>query len=156
MDINLKENDDLEPISLAQYKRAKDGKMILVDSDVGNIVQQIKAVNKDLCVRHSDLGKFFVVFYRNPLNGKERLVTTAKDLDGRLLNRIKKLNSGEYNYLAELAKLDAQADAAKEERLKEQMGEAAERLAHAIRKDLGVWKDSSRSKKSWGKGLVGY
>jgi hypothetical protein len=36
------------------------------------------------------------------------------------------------------------------------MGEAAERLAHAIRKDLGVWKDSSRSKKSWGKGLVGY
>lgn len=156
--MKILENDDIEPVSFDQLKRGKDGKMVIVESDVGNIVQQIKAVDKNLCVRHSDVGKFFVVFHRNPDNGKERLITTAKDLDGRLLNRIKKLGSGNYDYLAELARLDREADKAKDARIKEQFGDAAERLSHALRKDLGVWKDSARSKRRWGagKGIVGY
>ncbi len=158
MNTKVFENDDIEPVTLDQLKRGKNGKMVLVESDVGGIVQQIKQINPNLCVRHSDLGGYFVVFFRNPDNGKERLITTAKSLDGRLVNRMHKLNSGNYDYLAELARLDREADKAKDERIKEEMGEIAERLAFALRKDLGIWKDSSRSKRRWGagKGLVGY
>lgn len=149
-------NDDIQPATLAQVKMGASGKFVTIDADVGEVVQQIKQINPDLHVRHSEAGNYFVVYYRNPITKYERMVTTAQELDKRLVNRMKKLNDGDYDYLAELARLDAQADTAKEAAEKERIGEMAERLAHALRQDLGVWKDSARSKKRWGAGLVGY
>lgn len=149
-------NDDIEPASLDQLKRGANGRMTLIEADVGDNVRQIKEVNKNLFVRYSDAGGYFVVFYRHPVTLKERLVTTAKELDGRLVNRIRRLNSDSYDYIAELEKLDSAAEQAKLDAEKERIGDLAERLAHALRKDLGVWKDSARSKQSWGKGLVGH
>lgn len=147
---------DLEPATIDQVKRGKDGKFITIDNDVGGIVKQIRDINPDLHVRFSELGEYFVVYYRDPLTNDEHLLTTAQELDGRLVKRVARVTSGNYDYLAELARLDSAAAAEKNARIKEQIGDSAERLAHALRKDLGIWKDSARSKRSWGKGLIGY
>lgn len=146
---------ELEPASLDQIKRGKDGKMIVIENDVGGIVSQIKAINDSLHVRWSDAGEYFVVYHEYP-SGKQELLTTALELDGRLVKRIEKVTSGSYDYLAEIDKLEAAREAETDAKLKEQIGEFGERLAHALRKDLGVNSDVARSKKSWGKGLVGH
>jgi hypothetical protein len=149
-------NDNIEPASIDQLKRGRDGRMILVEADVGNIVQQIKEINDCFNVRHSDAGGYFVVFYRNPLTQQEELVTTAQELDGRLLNRIRKVAHRSYDFAAELKRLDEEIEREREYQFEQKVHERGEEIAHALRKDVGAWKDQARSKKSWGKGLAGH
>ena len=145
---------EIEPANIDQVKRARNGKMITIDKDVGGVVQEIKRINENLHVRYSDAGEYFVVYHRNPETGDESLVTTAQELDHRLAKRMEYLNSGQYDYLLELEKIQNRREKQKDERLKEQIGIIGEELAHALRTDLGIQKDSGRRRKSWGKGGV--
>lgn len=146
---------ELDAATIDQIRRSKDGGMVTIENDVGNIVAQIKAINDSLRVRWSEAGEYFVVYHVYP-SGKEELLTTAQELDGRLVKRIQKVTSGDYNYLEELDKLEAAKEAESDAKFKEQIGEYGERLGHALRKDLGIQTDAGRSRKRWGQGIVGH
>jgi hypothetical protein len=149
-------SNEVEPVALDVVQKSLTGDFVLVNHDVDNVAQDLLLIDPNLRLRYSQLGEYWVVFYRDPDTGKEELKFTAKERDRRIVEHAKKLNSPDYNYAEEVERLDREADKAKQEKLNELYADQAERLAHSIRKDYGIQKDSNRSSKSWGKGLRGY
>lgn len=145
---------DIEPVGLDILQKSKDGKMMIVENDVGNVATDIQAISDDLRLSYNERGDYFVVYQVIELpNGyvKEHLVTTSKTCDPRLVQRVREITSDAYNFAEEMEKQDAKADKEHDARMREKVGEKGERLSHALRKDLGVEKDSARSRKNWGK-----
>ena len=122
----------------------------MVEDDVCNVVRDLQELDPSFRVRFSEAGNYFVVY--QVIDGeKEHLVTTTTELDQRLVKRMREITDPSYDYSAELEKLEDKADAEKQKQMDETMEQAGERISHAIRKDMGFWRDSARSKKSWGK-----
>jgi hypothetical protein len=126
---------ELQAATLAQVRAGRDGRRILVEDDVLEIAGMIRQVDERLSLHWNENGGFFSVV-ETAEDGRERLVLSAQELDGRVLERIQQIAHPDYNYVAELDKLDAQAEREKEHRFSEQTGEIGERLAHALRTDL--------------------
>lgn len=129
---------------MAQLAKARDGRMVAIDDDVGGIAQRIREIDPGLCLRYSEPGECFVVYHVQevaPGRTRERLVTTSTTCDGRLLQRIERIASDSYDLVAELDRIDAEADRHQAERFADHVGELGKRLAHALRKDLGIRKD---------------
>lgn len=127
---------ELSAATLAQVRRGKDGRMVIVDDDVSNVVRDLQAIDPSLRVRFSEAAGYFAVY--QDLGDREHLVTTAQELDPRIVERVSELASKAYDYVAEVEQQDNAAERAKDHRLHEQVGEIGERLAHAMRKDLGM------------------
>jgi len=129
---------EIPAATLDQVKRGKDGKLVAIDNDVCGIASDLKQIDPNLKLRYSEAGEYFVVYHVNPFTEREDLVTTAQVLDKRLVNKVRYLASDGYDFAKEIEKADAKADADQEHKRKEQTGEIAERLHHAVRKDLGI------------------
>ena len=124
---------DLQPASIAQVREG--GKRrITVTADVGEVVKQIQEIDSRLGVIWDDDGEFFAVVEQD--GPKQRLVLTALELDHRVLQRLRELASEDYDYVAEMDRMDAVADREKDHRFMQEVGENAEVMAHALRKDL--------------------
>ena len=125
---------ELQPASITQVRQGKK-RRITVEADVGNVVAQIKEIDPRLGVIWDDDGEFFAVVEQD--GPRQRLVLTALELDHRVLQRLREISSPDYDYVAEMDRIDAVADSEKEHRFKNEVGERAEVMAHALRKDLG-------------------
>lgn len=123
----------LQPASITQVRQGKK-RRITVEADVGSVVAQIKEIDPRLGVIWDDDGEFFAVVEQD--GPKQRVVLTALELDHRVLNRLKEIASADYDYVAEMEKIDAVADKEKDHRFSQEVGEVAEQMAHALRKDL--------------------
>jgi Zn-finger domain-containing protein len=143
---------DIEPISVDQLVRDSRGRMTLVEADVGNVVADIQRINPEFRVRVSEHGNFIVYQVRGH---KENLVLTSATLDQRIVQRIREITHPSYDLVADLEVRERAADKKQEEMLDEQIGIHGERIAHALRKDLGVESDVARSRKAWGRGNNG-
>lgn len=128
---------ELQAASLAQIQAAKSGEMVLIEEDVGSVVGQIQEVDSSFRVRYSEVGEYFVVYAADE-TGHEYLVTTAQELDGRLLDRVRQIASERYDYAAQVESIDAAYEASKDHELREAVGEIGQRLAHALRQDRGL------------------
>jgi len=124
---------DLQPASIAQVRQGKH-RRITVEADVGSIVQQIQEIDPRLGVIWDDDGEFFAVVEQD--GPKQRLVLTALELDHRVLERLREISSPDYDYVAEMDRMDREADKEKDHRFMQEVGENAEVMAHALRKDL--------------------
>lgn len=131
---------ELQPATLAQVRLAKGGRMVNVDADVGDVVRQLREIDRTLRVRYAEDGGYFVV-YQLLDNGDEHLVLTAQELDARIVERIRKVNSSAYDFVAELEAGDRQREADHDHALREQVGEIGERLRFAMRRDKGLLTD---------------
>lgn len=129
---------EIRPASIEQVRLGRDGQRILVDDDVGSIAKQIQEIDPRLKLEWNWKGEFFMVIETEELaeGREERLVTTAQELDGRLLKRVREITSPSYDFLGELERVDLQAEQERERRFSERAGEAGEHAAHALRKDL--------------------
>jgi hypothetical protein len=74
--------------------------------------------------------------------GDGHLVLTAQDCDQRIVQRIRRIMQSDYDYMAELDKAEAKAKEEKDAAWSEKIGPIAERLAFAMRKELGYDKSS--------------
>lgn len=114
--------------------------MVTIDDDVGGFAQRLKEIDSSLKLRVSDNTGLFVVYQQLP-HGREHLVTTAQELDGRLVRHVAELvhrhRHDRYDFTAELERADREADRAADHAFSEEHGPIAERLHHAIRKDMG-------------------
>ena len=118
---------------MAQVRQGKK-RRITVEADVGSVVKQIQEIDPRLGVLWDDDGEFFLVVEQD--GSRQRTVLTALELDHRVLQRIKEIASPDYDYVAEMDAIDAEADKEKDARFRNEVGENAEKMAHALRKDL--------------------
>lgn len=134
---------ELEPISLAQIRQGKGGRVVEIDDDVLNVVKDIKRIDERLHVRWSEEGEYFVVYCRLPHEppGFGNVVLTSPTLDGRVVSRIEmaawKQRQPGYSYADELDAVEAEEDAKQDARISDMIAENAARFAYALRKDLG-------------------
>ena len=124
---------DLQPASIAQVRQGKH-RRVTVTADVGSVVKQIQEIDPRLGVIWDEDGEFFAVVEQD--GPKQRIVLTALELDHRVLERIRELASPDYDYVAEIDRMDAVADKEKDHRFMQEVGENAEVMAHALRTDL--------------------
>lgn len=135
---------DIEHASLTQVVQGINGELIAIEDDVLDVARRLKEIHPSLHVyfnqqrhpKHGDDGYF--VIYELCDDGKERLVTTAKELDPRLIAHFERLASESYDVVAEMDKMDDQAEKDKDHVFAEQVGEIGERLHHALRRDKEV------------------
>ncbi len=128
---------EIQPASIDQLKKGKDGKYVLIENDVGNVASDLQRISSDLKLRYSDIGDYYVV-YREWMEGfelKQKLVTTSTECDQRLVKRVEFITSDHYNFAEEVDRMDREAEKAADKAFSEKVGEIGERLSHAIRKD---------------------
>lgn len=135
---------EINPATLDQVQRGRGGKMVTIESDVANVAADLKRIDPRLCLRWSEAGEYFVVYGREPWmeEGHGWLVGTFQELDQRIVKSIEetywKHRQPGYSLGEELNEQHDEATARQEEAFSEQTQEMAERLAHAIRKDLNM------------------
>lgn len=128
---------DIERADLVSVQRGIKGELIAIEDDVLDVVRRLREIHGGLNVRWNERGEYFVI-YELCDDGRERLVTTVKELDPRLIRHFEMLASESWDAVAEMEKMDDQAERDKKQAFAEKMGESGERLHHAIRKDYEV------------------
>jgi hypothetical protein len=147
---------NVEPARVDQIRSASDGRMVLIDADVGGVAADLKAHDPELKVRLAEAAQppCWIVFreiHKPDGQIEQQLVTTAQafesnsgvftGLDQRLVERIKLIDAESrsgYDFVAELDKQNQRGEREKMHARHEKFGETHEQLAHALRKDLGV------------------
>ena len=130
---------EIEPATIAQVRAGRDGRVLTVEEDVFEVAGRLKEIDDSLYLRWNERGEYFVVYQligKLEEGGTEQLVLTAKELTPAILARVEEIVHPSYDFVAEMDKMDKQAEKDKEHRFHEQTGEAAERMAHAVRKDI--------------------
>jgi hypothetical protein len=122
------------PATAEQVHRARNGRFHHVGGEVERALQDYEP---NLRIRYSDTGGYYVVYYLDPATGDEDLVTTALDYDMRIVAKVMAIDSERYDLVAEMDRLDAQAERDLAHIESERVGEVGQRLHHAFRKDLG-------------------
>lgn len=132
---------DITPGTISEVRQALRGGMIEITPDVAEVAQRLVDIDPALRLRFSEAQGVFVVFevHKN-VDGSEseHLVTTSRECDQRLVNRIRELTDPGYDFVAEIERLEAQSERDKQHEFRERTGESVQRLRHAMRKDLGV------------------
>ena len=141
---------EIAPASVAQIKKGRNGRMVTIADDVQGVVNALSQLDPHLRVRYSEAGGYFVVYWTaDPSKAEEEdhegnttyLVTTAQDLDHRLVQRVEEVywkhRQPGYSVAKEQDEIDRKAERDNEHAFTEQRGEMYERLAYAMRRDLG-------------------
>lgn len=133
---------EIEPANYEQVVKAGNNKddWIVIEKDLGEVVSELKEIDPRLCVRWSPHQSFYALFAKEVIKGKEQeyLVNTFKSLDRRVVNRVREILSPSYDFVKEIERSEDKKKRDEEHKLHEAMGERAELLAHALRKDLGI------------------
>lgn len=126
--------------TVAQVQRARSGVNILVDSDVQGIANALLEVSDEFHLvfnPQEDLWMLEQHIQRPDGSIKECFVSSFTECDHRIVRRAREVCAPGYDLGAELEKSEARADAEMERRRHEISGDAAEKLGHALRRDLG-------------------
>lgn len=126
---------DIEPASYQQVVAAGSD-WVVIDDDLGGIAKELRELDSRLHLRYN-VGQGFYAIYAKE-KGEEYLVGTYKSLDRRVTERIRYIMSGSYDFVAEGEKAEDKREKEFKAKMNEVHGEGAERLAHALRRDLGL------------------
>jgi hypothetical protein len=140
---------EITPASLPQIQKGRRGRVVFVDHDAFDIAKRLREIDTSLRLAWNEFGEYFVVYQilRGPNDSEiEHLVTTWDPKtngapDGRLVERVMKIAHPEYDFAAELDRIDREADKKNDYEFAQKVGPYAERLYHAMRKEMGI-KDS--------------
>lgn len=131
---------EIQPVNAMQVFQTDRGHLVAIDDDVQSVARDLRDIDEGLKVWFDPDQDHFVIFHertRGDGSVEEHLVTTAKELDQRVVERIRQISASDYDYVAEVERIDLAADRAAEHRFSEAVGPVAEELAFAFRKDLG-------------------
>lgn len=130
---------EIRPASLAQMAKGRNGHMVEIQDDVQGVANSLAAIDPHIRLRFSEAGGYFVAYWL-PDDGEEGdgyLITTAQDLDMRLVKRIEEVywrcRQRDYSYAGEIDKTEVKAQAQKDHEWAQKNGELVERLAYALR-----------------------
>jgi hypothetical protein len=140
----------IEPANVDQILCARDGRMVQIHEDAGNVAADLKQIDPHLKVRFAEAGNppFWAVYHESDDGRSTHLVLTAQahqsntgawtGLDQRIVKRVMEIGHSDYDYAAEIEKANQQVTADRRRTFRERVGEQAEQAAHALRKDLGA------------------
>ena len=128
---------EIRPATLPQIHRGRRGKVVFIDDDALDVAKRLREIHDSLRLAWNEFGEHFIV-YQELDDGTEHLVTTAQTADARLVERIRKIVHPSYNLAKELERLDNARNKKLDDAFSEKIGEKAEQIAHAIRKDIGA------------------
>jgi hypothetical protein len=139
----------INPASFDQIRMAWDGNVVTIPAEYGGVAADIARLDPCLKLRYSKSSECFIVF-RVHRHGEvcreddpertEELVLSAVECDDRIVKRLEYIDPqgrGGYDYVAEIEKATLEAHKQRRAGFAEQVGETAEQVAHALRKDLG-------------------
>ena len=126
---------EITPASLDQVIRGRGGNLMSIDSDVGNVAIDLQKIDSNLKLKYNEHGGFFAVI-REHEDGSTDLVTTALELDQRIVERVRKVCDPTYDFNADVQRMENEGKKETEDAFAERVGDASERLAHAIRTDI--------------------
>jgi hypothetical protein len=130
---------EIQPGSVAQVMRSRKGHNIMVADDVQGIANQLLEISDEFrLVYNPQEALWMLEQHRHLPDGsvREDFVSSFTECDHRILHRAREVSAPGYDIGAELEKAEAVSDAAMEARRYEVSGDAAEKLGHALRKDL--------------------
>lgn len=112
----------------------------IINARDSTIIKEINDVDNRLHVKFNPRHEFFVLFAKEKTREGENeyLVKTFTKLDARIVQRVKEISDPSYDFIKEGEDLENKLDKEKLNRIHNKIGDTAERLAHALRKDLGV------------------
>lgn len=141
---------EIRPATITQLGKGRDGKFVQIADDVQGVANGLNAIDPHIKLRYSEAGGYFVVYWsENPALAEEDdaegnttyLIFTAQDLDHRIVKKMERVywecNQPGYSFADVLEKKEAADKASRRHEARERNGEMYERLAHAMRKDLG-------------------
>jgi hypothetical protein len=130
----------IENAPLPNIQKGRRGVLVFIDDDALDISKQLAEMQfpegyGKLRLAWNEFREEFVVIQVKD-DDSEHFVTSAKQADGRLIDRVRRITHPSYNFAKELEAIDAAADKKRDYEFREQIGDYAERIAHAVRKDL--------------------
>jgi len=130
----------VENAPLPNIQKGRRGVLVFIDDDALSVSKQLEEMKfpegyGKLRLAWNEFREEFVVVQVKD-DGSEHIVTTAKQADGRLIDRVRRITHPSYNFAKELEAIDAAADKKRDYEFRQQVGDYAERIAHAIRKDI--------------------
>jgi hypothetical protein len=126
---------DIDPVSVAQARRSRTGRMVAIDDDVVNVARDLRDIDPRFRLFYNEDEHVFVVELHE--EGVEHLVGVYRELDQRIVARARRFTRPDFDLVAEIEDSEAAAAAAEDARRAEQLGDASQRLHHALRTDLG-------------------
>lgn len=137
----MQDRIEIEPATIDMVRATSTGALVQIDNDVQNVAADLREINPALKLEFDREQEYFVV-KQEVLNERgeleEKLVTTSRTCDQRLVRRVREISAPGYNLADELDRLDDQAERDADHAMTERMGPLHEQLSHAIRKDLGA------------------
>src|SRR3954470_3892034 len=129
----------IDSAALPSVQRGRRGTVVFVDDDALGVAKQLEEMKfpegyGKLRLAWNEFRESFVVIQVKD-DGSEHIVTSAKQADGRLIDRVRRITHPSYNFAQELEEIDAKADKERARRFSEQVAQYAEKLAFAIRQD---------------------
>lgn len=127
---------EIRHASIEQVHAGRNGKRILIEADVLDVANQIRQIDPKLKIYFNEFGNYYAIA-EELADGSEGLVTTVPHdgLNSKLVDYIRMLGSGDYDYIGNAERRDRLADREKDRVLEEEVGEMGERMAHQIRSD---------------------
>lgn len=146
---------EVRPATLAQVSQARNGAFVQVDDDVQGVANGLHEVDPHIRLRFSEAGGYYVIYWTEDPNVAEEddvdgnstyLIFTAQDLDHRIVKHMEEVywrcRQPGYSFASELDKAEAEGKKQESHEWSERHGEMFEKMAYAMRKDLGY--DQSR------------
>jgi hypothetical protein len=131
------ERSSIPYASLEEVQAGRGVELVHIEDDVLDVVRRLREIHPGLNVRWNPHQEYFTI-YELCVDGRERIVTNVTELDPRLIEHFEMLASESWDAVAEMDRMDDQAERDKEYALAERTGEIGERLHHALRSDLEV------------------
>jgi hypothetical protein len=132
---------------LSEFRQAP---KLRLDGDAQGVVKELLEIDPSIDVRISKQTGDIVVYAVDD-SDKEYIVTTAKELDKCIVHTVRQIRDMSYDLAKAADAADDAAQKRQEAALGEKIREKGEELAWGFRRDLGLYRDSQRSKRSWGK-----
>ncbi|NBV77862.1 hypothetical protein EBR66_06880 [bacterium] len=142
--------DTLAPARFDQFVETRN-RQVIIDADSCSVVKDLKAIDPTLEARFVDGPEPYFAVYQDIKHSdgrsEQHLVTTVQayptrfgtytGLDARVVERVRKITSPDYDFMKDAEQVKRDYEDAKRRERAEVFGDAAERAAHALRKDLG-------------------
>ncbi|UTI65607.1 hypothetical protein NBH00_05200 [Paraconexibacter antarcticus] len=138
---------EISPATITQVHQAmgRTKSLVLVDDDVQGIATSLQEIDDSLHLHYDPQQDIWVVtqeVHQPDGTVEDKLVTThSGDLDHRLLNRVRQVTGRGYDMHADIEASERAAERVRDRERLEQVGPTAERLLHALRRDLGYDQD---------------
>jgi hypothetical protein len=140
----------IQPAHVDQVRRGVHGRLVEISADVGGVADELRKIDPGLKVRFAEAADppIWVVYHESEDRRTTHLVTTAQayqgqtgvwmGLDQRIVDRIRKISSSDYDYAKELERQQKQKKAEHRAKFEEQVSDKTAEAYWKIRRFEGV------------------